>query len=122
MRRAIAAQARWGRSPIHGRLPPASQGPARRNNPLCLPENLARATPLIQTLRRIASSHDATPAQVALAWVLRQDAVIAIPKASTESHVRDNARSIDIELDKEDLADLDREFPPPKSKQALPML
>ena len=37
-------------------------GPARRNNPLCLPANLERATPVIETLRRIAGAHDATPA------------------------------------------------------------
>ena len=74
-----------------------------------------------KTLTKIAKRHDATPAQIALAWVLRQP-VIAIPKASNEKHVRDNARSIDIELTKEDLVDLDREFPPPKSKKSLPML
>jgi diketogulonate reductase-like aldo/keto reductase len=54
--------------------------------------------------------------------VLREPDVIAIPKASSEKHVRDNARSIDIELTKVDLADLDRAFPPPKSNQLLPML
>jgi diketogulonate reductase-like aldo/keto reductase len=54
--------------------------------------------------------------------VLRQPGVIAIPKASSEKHVRDNARSIDIKLTKENLADLDREFPAPKSKKSLPML
>jgi len=75
-----------------------------------------------KALQKIAKRHDATPAQIALAWVLRQQEVIAIPKASNEKHVRDNAGSIDIKLTKEDLADLDREFPPPKSKQSLPML
>ena len=74
------------------------------------------------TLKKIAKRRDATPAQIALGWVLRQPGVIAIPKASSEKHVRDNARSIDIELTKVDLADLDRAFPPPKSKQPLPML
>src|SRR5213596_844570 len=73
-------------------------------------------------LKKIAQAHDATPAQIALAWVLRQPDVIAIPKASTEAHVRDNARSIHIKLAKDDLADLDREFPPPSSKKSLPML
>ena len=75
-----------------------------------------------KALQKIAKRHDATPAQIALAWVLRQQKVIAIPKASNEKHVRDNAGSIDIKLTKEDLADLDREFPPPESKQSLPML
>jgi diketogulonate reductase-like aldo/keto reductase len=74
------------------------------------------------TLNEIAKRHDATPAQIALAWVLRKPQVIAIPKASTENHVRDNARSIDTKLTKEDLADLDQEFPPPKSQEPLPML
>jgi diketogulonate reductase-like aldo/keto reductase len=74
------------------------------------------------TLKKIAKRHDATAAQIALAWVLRQPDVIAIPKASDEKHVRDNACSIHIKLAKDDLADLDREFPPPKFKKPLPML
>jgi len=74
------------------------------------------------TLKKIAKRHDATTSQIALAWVLRQPDVIAIPKASDEKHVRDNARSIHIKLAKDDLADLDREFPPPRSKKSLPML
>jgi len=73
-------------------------------------------------LNKIGTAHDATPAQVALAWVLRQPEVIAIPKASTEAHVRDNAASPKIKLSKEDLAYLDREFPPPKSRRPLPVL
>jgi diketogulonate reductase-like aldo/keto reductase len=75
-----------------------------------------------ETLKKIAKRHSATTSQIALAWVLRQPGIIAIPKASNEKHVRDNAGSIDIKLTKEDLADLDREFPAPKSKKSLPML
>src|SRR6266550_6851769 len=74
------------------------------------------------TLRKIAEHHGGTTSQIALAWVLRQPGVIAIPKASDKKHVRDNARSIEIKLTNENLADLDREFPPPKSKKSLPML
>jgi diketogulonate reductase-like aldo/keto reductase len=74
------------------------------------------------TLKKIAKRHDATAAQIALAWVLRQPDVIAIPKASDKNHVRDNARSMNIKLTEEDLTDLDREFAPPKTKQPLPML
>jgi diketogulonate reductase-like aldo/keto reductase len=73
-------------------------------------------------LKKIAKAHDATPAQIALAWVLRQPDIIAIPKASTEAHVRENAASLEIQLTKEDLIDLDSEFPPPKLKKSLPML
>jgi diketogulonate reductase-like aldo/keto reductase len=74
------------------------------------------------TLKKIAKRHGATAAQIALAWVLRQPGVIAIPKASNQEHIRDNALSIEIKLANEDLAELDREFPPPKSKKTLPML
>jgi len=73
-------------------------------------------------LKKIAKRHDATSAQIALAWVLRQSGVIAIPKSSNEKHIRDNAGSIDTKLTKEDLVELDREFPPPKSKRRLPTL
>ena len=74
------------------------------------------------TVAKIALSHGATTSQIALAWILRQPGMIAIPKASTKKHVRDNARSIEIKLSREDFADLDREFPAPKSKKPLPML
>jgi len=74
------------------------------------------------TLKKIAKRHDATPAQIALAWVLRQPQVVAIPKASDETHVRDNAGSAEIELTKEDLAEIDHNFPPPGLKEELPML
>ena len=85
------------------------------------------------TLKKIAKRHDATchaeasregwtPAQIALAWVLRQPGVIAIPKASSKTHVRENAGSLEIKLTKEDLAEIDREFRPPRSKEPLPML
>jgi diketogulonate reductase-like aldo/keto reductase len=70
-------------------------------------------------LRRVAERHRATPAQVALAWVLRQDGVIAIPKAGTVDHVHENRRALDLELTQEDLAALDRAFPPPT--RALPL-
>ena len=74
------------------------------------------------TLKKIAKRHEATVAQIALAWVLRQPRVIAIPKASDKTHVRENAHSIDIRLTDDDFADLDREFPPPTSKESLPTL
>jgi diketogulonate reductase-like aldo/keto reductase len=75
-----------------------------------------------RALKKIARSHGATPAQIALAWVLRQQNVIAIPKATTESHVRDNASSLRLKLTTADLTELDREFPPPKSKKRLRVL
>jgi diketogulonate reductase-like aldo/keto reductase len=73
-------------------------------------------------LQRIAKQHGAKPSQVGLAWVLRQDKVIAIPRAGVPAHVRENRAALDVRLTKEDLADLDRAFPPPTRKQPLAML
>jgi len=61
----------------------------------------------------IAAKHGATPAQVALAWVLRNDNVCAIPKAAIHEHVRENARALEVTLDREDLKLLDDAFPAP---------
>lgn len=74
------------------------------------------------SLARIAERHDATPARVALAFVLRQEGVIAIPKASTAEHVRDNAAALALTLDADDLAELDAAFPPPRGKQPLAII
>jgi diketogulonate reductase-like aldo/keto reductase len=74
------------------------------------------------TLQSIADRHDATPFQVALAWVLAQEGVVAIPKASDPDHVRANRAAADLDLTPEDLAALDKEFPPPKGPRALEML
>jgi len=74
------------------------------------------------TLKKVAQRHSASAAQIALAWLLRQPDTIVIPKASNLTHVRDNARSIDIELTKADLEDLERQFPAPRSKQPLAVL
>lgn len=73
-------------------------------------------------LNMIASQLSATPTQVALAWLLRQDNVISIPKATAEQHVRDNHAALGLQLDGEHLAALDRIFPPPKSVQPLEMI
>ena len=73
-------------------------------------------------LDAVAARHDATPAQIALAWVMHQDGVIAIPKASSQEHVRQNVAALDIRLSGEDLADLDRAFPPPTRKRGLEMI
>jgi diketogulonate reductase-like aldo/keto reductase len=67
----------------------------------------------------IAEKHDASPAQIALAWVLRHDDVCAIPKASIHEHVRENARALEIQLDNEDLKLLEDEFPPPSSPEPI---
>ncbi len=73
-------------------------------------------------LAGIAARHGATPAQVALAWTLRHDHVIAIPKAVAPDHVRQNRAAADIRLTPEDLAELDAAFPPPRRRMALEMI
>jgi diketogulonate reductase-like aldo/keto reductase len=73
-------------------------------------------------LGAVASRHGATAAQIALAWVMHQDGVIAIPKASKQEHVRQNVAALDIKLTPQDLADLDHAFPPPTRKRGLEMI
>ena len=71
---------------------------------------------------RIAAAHSATPAQIALAWVLRKEGLIAIPKASTRAHVEQNRSALDMHLTPDELAALDRAFPPPGRKMPLEMI
>jgi diketogulonate reductase-like aldo/keto reductase len=73
-------------------------------------------------LKAIAARHGASPAQVALAWALRHPGVIAIPKAATAAHVRDNAAARAVTLGADDLAEIDAAFPPPQRKRPLAML
>jgi diketogulonate reductase-like aldo/keto reductase len=73
-------------------------------------------------LRQVAERHAVTPAQVALAWLLRQPGVIAIPKAVEPAHVRLNAEAGSLQLGAEDLALIDAAYPPPIRKQSLQMV
>ena len=73
-------------------------------------------------LARIGERHAATPAQVALAWVLRREGVAAIPKAGSPAHVRENRDALLVHLTEQDLAALDRAFPPPRGPQPLAVL
>ncbi len=73
-------------------------------------------------LGKVAKAVGATPAQVALAWLLQQDGVIAIPKAANLAHLRENVAALDVKLDSAALAALDRAFTPPKQREPLAML
>lgn len=73
-------------------------------------------------LAAVAKRHDATPAQVAIAWGMRYPHVISIPKAVDPAHVRLNAKAGEIVLTAADLAEIDAAHPPPKRKQSLGML
>ncbi|NUU03304.1 aldo/keto reductase [Herbaspirillum robiniae] len=100
-----------------------------------LPQSLERGVPVMAyspieqgrilnnaALAAVAQRHGATPAQIALAWVLRRPGVIAIPKASDEAHVALNRACLDFALTDADLKELDAAFPPPRRKQPLAML
>jgi aryl-alcohol dehydrogenase-like predicted oxidoreductase len=97
----------------------------RAGNPLFLPENLDRAAGLIAALRDVAGAHGATPAQIALAWVIRHPAVVAIPGASSVEQLEGNAAAADIELtddEAEALSAASDGFRPITGASALPRL
>ncbi|MGH8385095.1 MAG: aldo/keto reductase [Pseudomonas sp.] len=74
------------------------------------------------TLKQVAARHGVTPAQVSLAWLLRQETVIAIPKAVRPEHVQLNAQAAQLKLDARDLEALDQAFQAPQRKQRLAMV
>jgi diketogulonate reductase-like aldo/keto reductase len=73
-------------------------------------------------VNEVAERHGATPAQVALAWLLRQPGMIVIPKSSSLQHTRENRAALDVKLTEDDLKALDRALPPPKAARPLEML
>jgi diketogulonate reductase-like aldo/keto reductase len=72
-----------------------------------------------KALVTVAKRHNATPAQIAIAWTMRHGNVISIPKASDPAHVRENAAAGAIALSDDDLAAIDSAWPPPGRKQSL---
>ncbi len=79
---------------------------------------LLRSKVLVEVARR----HGVTAAQVAVAWTLRQEGVVSIPKAGDAAHVRENAAALGVRLTEQDLAEIDAAFPAPRRKRALEML
>ncbi|CAN7365671.1 aldo/keto reductase [Neorhizobium tomejilense] len=73
-------------------------------------------------LIRIAKAYQATPAQVALAFLLERDGVIAIPKSANPDRVAENAEAVDLDLSEADWTALDAAFPPPSQKAPLEMI
>src|ERR1700726_2999642 len=109
----------------------SSRGPEWGLTPWCRERRIAimAYTPLGQgrmlqhkALAEIAARHGATAAQVALAWLLGHDGTMVIPKATRPEHVRENRGALDVRLTADDLAAIDRAFPPPKSRTALGMI
>jgi aryl-alcohol dehydrogenase-like predicted oxidoreductase len=97
----------------------------RAASALFLPDNLERIGPLIGALRDVADAHDATPAQIALAWAIRSPAVVAIPGASSVEQLESNVAAAEIELTENEYQALqaasDR-FRPVGGPAALPAL
>lgn len=73
-------------------------------------------------LAGVAKKHAVSPAAIAIAWTMRHPHVVSIPKASNLSHVHENFAAADLILDADDLATLDKAFPPPRGKRPLGML
>lgn len=103
----------WDLLPLcrEGRIPIMAYSPIEQGRLLGHPE-----------LGKVAARHHATPTQAALSWVLRQEGVIAIPRTARPEHVRENRAALDLRLSNQDLAELDRAFPPPQRKRPLEML
>jgi diketogulonate reductase-like aldo/keto reductase len=72
-------------------------------------------------LKDIATQHNATPTQIALSWLLHQDNVLSIPKATNPAHVKENCAALDIQLTEQELQKLDLAFKPPVRKVSLAM-
>ena len=73
-------------------------------------------------LKALAERAVVTPAQLALAWLLAQENMAAIPKASDPRHVHDNRSALDVRFPQDLRAEIDRVFPPPSGPSALKMI
>lgn len=73
-------------------------------------------------LQEIAQQKGISVAQLLLAWVIRKEGVMAIPKASSTAHVKENALAMQVTLSSEELALINQAFPPPTGKQPLDMV
>ncbi len=125
--RVIIAYSPLAQGLLSGRYDKASRpkNSVRANSALFLPENLDRAAGLIAALRQVAEAHSATPSQVALAWLIRNPVVVAIPGASTVAQLESNAAAAEIDLTDEEyrtLADESSRFAPVTGPAALPGL
>lgn len=97
------------------------QMPVMAYSPLAQAGRLRRGLLTHSVISDIARAHDASTAQILLAWVIRQPGVIAIPKAASVAHVEQNAAALNITLSVDELKLLDEAYPAPKGKTALDM-
>jgi aryl-alcohol dehydrogenase-like predicted oxidoreductase len=85
---------------LSGKYSPSNRpsSPIRLANPMFFPENLDRAAQLLRTLAAVAAVHEATSAQVALAWILRRPNTVVIPGARTVEQLEANVAAADLDL------------------------
>ena len=99
-----------GRGFLTGALAPRAFAPGdfRKNNPRFQREAMDANEALVERVRAVAGRHDATPAQVALAWLLAQgDHIVPIPGTRRVERLEENAAAAALTLSAEDLAELD---------------
>jgi aryl-alcohol dehydrogenase-like predicted oxidoreductase len=105
--RLVVAYSPLAQGVLTGRYTAATApGGVRARNLLFSPENLRRAEPVLSALRELAAAHQATPAQVALAWVVHHPGVVAIPGAKSVAQMEANAAAADLRLAPDELAHL----------------
>ena len=97
------------------------QMPVMAYSPLAQAGRLRRDLLTNTVVNDIARAHNASAAQILLAWVIRHPGVIAIPKAANVGHVEENAAALAITLAADELERLDRAYPAPTGKTALDM-
>ena len=123
----VIAYSPLGQGLLSGRYSAAHRpsGSVRANNAMFLPENLDAAAPLLELLRQIGEGHGVTPAQTALAWLVHQPNVVAIPGASSVEQVESNAAAADVTLAEDEFAALTaaaEAFRPKTGASAIPGL
>ena len=108
------AYAPLGRGLLTGKIKSVDDIPEndrRRRHPRFFPENIARNVELVAELEIIAKRHDASPAQVALAWILAQwEGIVPIPGTNSAKNVEQNAAAVELSVNAKDLARLSEIF------------
>jgi len=105
--RIVIAYSPLGQGALSGKYQDAAPKNFRRMRRNFTTEGRARLAPVVAALREIGGRHDATPAQVALAWLIRKPNVVAIPGASSVHQLEENVAAADIELSDDDASRLD---------------
>jgi aryl-alcohol dehydrogenase-like predicted oxidoreductase len=111
---AFVAYSPLGRGILTGAIASADQLDAddfRRSNPRYEGDNFAANLAVVEQVRALADAKGVTPGQLALAWVLQQEGVVAIPGTKRRRYLEENVAAADIELTEDDLAALDAVAP-----------